>query len=372
MVTSAFRFNTAILLLGAFFFGPATVQAKTTGKMDVKPGMYKLKSGSKLPTKGPVVRIYTAGASTKYTHVGDTHKTRPVLVKYTASCSNKGKLTGGNVSIGDATVSINSGGGFSSKSVWVNVPYNAIAKIKPAKHCNKHAKTLSLQQSKPLEKIVQKGFVMKIPNVLEAKGVAFCTAAGLGKGDVAGDTTGGLGIFLDCAANPKARAPRGTTSTSKSKPKVPSKTTQIFKSAKLVAKTPNYVGKCPVGMKYTGSISASGKGKVEYQIMGDGGYKTPMKTMQFGKAGSKDFQWTRMVRQVDASKTLAMPGRKPDTDQIKGWMQLKVIYKVRNNIGSAKKSWKSKRQDFNIKCGTATPARVHTLPTQPAKPAVIQ
>ncbi|MEW5010492.1 MAG: hypothetical protein RPR28_09090 [Cycloclasticus sp.] len=364
MSISAFRFNATIMLLSICFFCTAAVQAKTTGKMDVKPGIYKLKSGSKLPTKGPVVRIYTEGASTKYSHVGDTHKTRPVLVKYTASCSNKGKLSGGDVSIGDEKVGIGSGG-FSSKSVWVNVPYSMIAKIKPVKRCNEHAKTLSLQQDKPLEKIVQKGFVMKIPNVLKAKGVAFCTAAGLGKGDVAGDTTGGLGVFLDCAGNPKARAPRGTTGTGKPKPKDPGKTSQIFKSAKLLTKMPSYIGKCPVGMKYTGSIRVTGKGKVEYQIIGDGGYKTPVKTMQFAKAGSKVFQWTRMVRQADHGKTLVMQGRTSDPKLIKGWMQLKVIYKVRNNFASAKKYWKSKRQNFSVQCGTATPSRVRILSNKP-------
>lgn len=374
MGVSRFNFCAIILLFTAGAFSAATVQAKTTGKMDVKPGTYKLKSGSKLPVKGPIVKVYTEGASTKYTHVGDTHKTRPVLVKYTASCSNKGKLTGGDVAIGTATTGIDSGDGFSSDSVWVNVPYSAIAKIKPTNHCNQHAKSLSLEQNKSLEKIIQKGFVMHIPNVLEAKGTAFCTAAGLGKGDVAGDTTGGLGIFVECVANPKARAPRGSasTSTGKPKPKDPGPTKQIFKTAKLAAETPSYVGKCPIGMKFKGSISATGKGKVEYQIIGDGDYKSPRKTMDFGKAGSKNFQWTRMVRQADPGSTLAMPGQKSDPNLIKGWMQLKVIYKIKNDIASAKQTWKSKRKHFSVKCGAEVPARMTTKPVtvSPAKKPV--
>lgn len=318
--------------------------------MKVKSGVYKMKTGSTLPTKGPIIKIYAEGSSTKYSHVANTHTTFPVLVKYTASCSNKGKLTGGSVAIGNAKTSIDSGSGFSSHSVWVNVPYSAIKKINPSEHCNTYAKTLSLEKNQPLEKIVQKGFTMKIPNVLSAKGTAYCTAAGLGKGDVASGSTDNLGVFLHCVANSKARSPRKTTKTTAPKPDT-GKTTTNFESAKLSVRKPNYIGKCPVGMKFDGTITANAKGKIEYQIIGDGNYSTPLKTLAFTKAGTKTFQWTRMVRKPDTSSQITMGGQAKDPNVIAGWMRLKVIYKLRNNIASTKKTWLSKRQNFRVTCG---------------------
>jgi len=331
-----------------------SAMAKSTGSMDVKAGVYKLKSGSKLPIKGPVVQVYAEGASTKYSHVANTHQTLPVLVKYTASCSNKGKISGGSVSIGDASKSIDSGDGFSSESLWVNVPYSTVSSVGPVKHCNNHAKTLSIQQDKTLEKIIQKGFVMKVPNVMSTKGTVFCNAAGLGKGDVDSDSADNLSVFLQCVANPKARAPRSSSSTKGSKPKPDvGDTTTNFKAANIRAKTPNYVGDCPASMIFDGSITAKAKGEIEYQIIGDGNYKTPVKTMKFNQAGSQNFQWTRMVRKPDVSSQLSVAGSKPSPNQIKGWMQLKVIYRLRNNIASTKKTWFSKQQKFSVTCGKA-------------------
>jgi hypothetical protein len=254
------------------------------------------------------------------------------------------------VAVGDATTSIDKGDGFSSESIWIKVPYSAIKKIDPIGHCNTNAKTLSLEKNKPLEKIIQKGFTMKIPNVLSAKGTAYCTAAGLGKGDVASGSTDGLGVYLQCMANPKARSPRKTTKTSKPKPDT-GETTTNFKSAKLSTKSPNYIGECPVGMKFDGTITASAKGKIEYQIIGDSNYSTPMKTMDFSKAGSKSFQWTRMVRKPDTRSQITMGGEAGNPNIINGWMQLKVVYKLRNNIASTKKTWFSKRQNFKVTCG---------------------
>lgn len=349
------RSTSSIALLG-WLFGiallvPQQALSKSTGKMNVEPGVYKIKTGTELPIKGPVIKVYTDGASTKYSHVASTHQTLPVLVKYTASCSNRGSISGGSVSIGDSSVDIDSGDGFSSDSLYINVPYSAVKKVDPAKHCNQHAKTLSLEKNKSLEKVVQKGFVMRVPNVLSAKGVNYCKAAGLGKGDVASDTTDNLGVYIQCVGNPKARAPRRSTSTRPASPKDPGVTKTNFKSATLKAATPAYVGDCPASMKFSGSITAKDKGEIQYQIIGDGNYSTPIKTMKFDKAGSKDFQWTRTVRKPDPSTQLATPGEKTNPNEIKGWMQLKVTYRIKNDMASAKKQWYSKKQNFKVTCG---------------------
>ncbi len=209
IVTGKRGFIAALVVAGVCVVPGAA--ANTAGKMNVEPGVYKLKPGSKLPLKGPVVRVYSEGSNTTYSRVAPPRKSLPVLVKYTASCSNKGRLGGGDIAIGEATASIRGGDRFRSKSVYVKVPYSAVAGINPAQHCNEHAKTLSLQRNKPLDKIVQKGFAVRIPDVLSARGTAYCTAGGLGKGDVASDTTDSLVIFLDCVANPKARGATGSS-----------------------------------------------------------------------------------------------------------------------------------------------------------------
>ncbi len=138
------RFFMSLLLLAIC----TNAVAKSTAKMDVKRQPYKLTQVDKkqgFPKNGPIIKVYSEGSSsTKYSHVANTHKKLPFMVKYTATCFNKGSQSGANLSSDQVTMSLNAKGGFASDVVYFKKPYNDIANVQPLKVCNDHAKTLSL------------------------------------------------------------------------------------------------------------------------------------------------------------------------------------------------------------------------------------
>ena len=354
-MTSSNRFSVLpLLILLSLIFSADNVLAKSNASMDVKKAKYikvtKPGYGPTYPTPGPVIEVYAEGSSAEYTHIANTHKPLKIHLGYTASCSNRGKLTGVTIKVGETSQSMGGGGGFKSNEPWIELPFSEFSAIKAKKLCNEQAKTLSLEKNLPLEKIVQKGFAMKLSNVVQASGTAYCKAAGLGKGGVKSDNAK-LDAWVVCKPNPKARKPRASKSTKTTKHTPdPGKATTNFKSASFKANKNKFSSKCPTSIVYTGNIQASGKGSIEYQWIGNSNYKSPVKTVKFNSAGKKEFKWTRSIKKPEKSKSRAVSAANTDPNKLKGWMALKVTYRIKNKMASAKKVWTSKKQDFEVNC----------------------
>ena len=236
-MTSFNRFFIKLSLVSlAIAIPQTTTLAKSNASMKVEQAKYTKVTdqgyGPTYPAGGPIYEVYAEGSSTKYTHEANTHKNRKVHLDYTASCSNKGKLSSIQLRVGETYISHSGGGGFKSGKYWLEIPYAEMPSINAKKYCNDQAKTYSLEKNIPLEKVVQKGFVMKLPGVFEAKGTAFCNAR-IGKGGVKSATTK-LDAWVVCKPNPKARKPRASTKTS-SKSSEPGQATTNFKNASFKA-----------------------------------------------------------------------------------------------------------------------------------------
>ena len=256
---------------------------------------------------------------------------------------------------GEAGSGSDKGGGFETGSAVVEVPYGKIAGLKPAQWCNNHLTTLSLEKKKSKQAIVKKGFTLYIPDVVEANGIVFCSHKIL-KGATDGDRAK-LGVWISCEPNPNAGRPTKKTATQKHQPDV-GETTTIFKSARLKAVSTRLVGDSPQRLQLTGSVVATGAGTVKVQMVGSGGFESPVRELKFTGAGTLEMNFTHYVRKKDPAKTLvAEVGGDPDT--INGWAVMKVWYTVRNNVARAQKLYTTPRLNYRVDFSPeARPARM--------------
>ncbi|MGS2722856.1 hypothetical protein ACVBEJ_03865 [Porticoccus sp. GXU_MW_L64] len=326
------------------------VQAGKNANLKLDQGVYKMAAkdpayGPRVPINGPVIKVYVESGTT-YSHVANTHKKLTFLTKYTASCSGKRKVSGVSVKLAGETASgSDKGGGFETGYAQIKVPYGGIAGLAPASWCNHHLKTLSLEHNRSKKDIVKKGFTLYMPDVAEAQGTVFCSHNIL-KGAVDGDSAK-LGVWVYCAANPNVDRPKPGTSTRPGKPDV-GETRHIFKSATLTAVDTTLVGKSPQRLQLVGNITAAGAGTIKAQLVGSGGFESPVRTFIFDKAGSQQMRFSHYVRQQDPGKTLSSAAGSGDASKKKGWVVMKVWYEVRNNIAKAQKQYTTPKLNYSV------------------------
>jgi len=327
--------------------------------LSLKEGPYKVsnkpspKYGKKLPVSGPIIKVY-AESGTTYSHNASKLDKIPFVTSYTASCTGTGKwkVSGVSVKIGDTTGSAgNVSGGFDTGTVVVKVPYNQLDGLQPVKWCNDELKTLSLENNVSKVDLVKSGFGLYVDDLVDTQGSLFCSRK-LSRGNVGG-AKAKMGVYVSCEPNKNAGRPKKTTKTGKPKPPSGGPATTIFKSAAISGPKSKIVGQCPEPVKFNASITAKDKGTIEYQFIGDHNYESVLKKMTFSKAGTQKTSWTRTIRQPDPAKQLSIGGATP-TSEIKGWMALKVIYKVKSGIASTKKTWISPKKNFTVDCRADT------------------
>lgn len=360
------------MLVAALLLVSSVALAGNNASLSLEQGVYKMsndrpKYGPSLPVNGPVIRVHAETGST-YSHVAGKLANVHFVTKYTASCTGNRYANSVQVKIGDTVASDSSpNDGFERGQVGIDIPYGDLAKttsLDPAGWCNDQAKTLSLEKNVSRGTIVENGFTMKVDDRVNARGTLFCTGKGLTRGDTDGDSAK-LDLWISCEPKPNAGRPKAAPrpGTGKPTPKPdPGKATTIFKRARLTGPSGTINGKCPHSLKYTARISSSGPGTVEYQFIGDHGYESPVKIMSFTKAQTKTSTWTRMARVPDAGSQIAAPGGGESAD-IEGWMALKVIHRLKNEMAYTKKTWTSPKKTFAVNC--VTPAKIGVI--QPKK-----
>lgn len=333
----------------SLLFVAGDAQAGKNASLKLGQGVYKIGGakpayGPKLPINGPVIKVY-AESGTHYSHVANTHKKLKFLTKYTASCSGKRKVSGLSVKIADEVGSgSDKGGGYETGYAVVEVPYGKLTGLKPAQWCNNHLTTLSLEKNQSKKAIVKKGFTLYIPDVVEARGTVFCSHKVL-RGSTSGDNAK-LGVWVSCEAKPNVDRPTRKTSTKKHQPDT-GKTTTIFKSATLAAASTRLEGKSPQQLQLTGKIAVTGAGTIRAQMVGSGGFETPVREFKFTGAGLQEMRFTHYVRKKDPGKTLAGSASQSG-DKVNGWVVLKVWYPVRNKIARAEKLYTTPKLNYSV------------------------
>ena len=79
---------------------------------------------------------------------------------------------------------------------------------------------------------------------------------------------------------------------------------------------PSYVGKCPVGLQFTGSITTSRAGYIQYRSITDDGTTSPTETLEFADAGTQ---------KISISSETIEPAAQDDGPSYEGWRRLEII-----------------------------------------------
>jgi hypothetical protein len=287
-------------------------------------------SGENIPLNGPVIHVFSKDGK-KYTTISNDNKNLKHASKVGGICGRRSqKFSGASVRVAGTEHSVGGTGSHAMKDHTESFQFAFtlpdIAR-KPAAACNFELDKRVAQGNKSRGYWMKRGFVVRYDNAYEATFAASCSG-GLSRGDFQSKKIK-TPVWIACAA---------TDVTSQSKPD--SKPARAAKSrarpmplkvtAKLAATKQGtiYAPKCPVTIRYTGSIWVSKpKTTVRYQIVGSG-WKSPERKITIAKTGSQEITgWTQYYREKesDRNRLTASTGgtAQPDAN---GTVRLKVKY----------------------------------------------
>jgi hypothetical protein len=295
--------------------------ATAGGNVKLKEAVYdqwtKPKLGDPLPVGGPVIHVYSEGGDA-FDFVGHTNQPVHFWGQFSGTCGRVYKISYLQFQVEGVVASVShpsSRGKYFSRYGSVEVPYDALVGFDAVRACNDKLKTLAAETGRSKRTLVADGFGIRFPNRIEGLASLQCTGRNNGDND-----TEKLDVWVECVGNPKSAEP--------DKPSmkvVPAKLTPFITDLSYEVDRPSWVGKCPVGLKFTGSISTSRAGTVKYRSVGHDGSTSPTYTLTFRSAGTKSVgTWGETISEPKASATLSAgsSGEGPDAS---GWRRLEIV-----------------------------------------------
>jgi hypothetical protein len=313
------------------------------------------KLGDALPVGGPVIRVFSEGGD-RFDFVGHTNEPVHFFGLLSGACPRINKISAleFKVAQSNAPVSHPDGrGAWFSRIGAIDVPHSELQTFDAVRACNDKLKTLAAETGRSKRDLVSQGFGIHYPDRIEGRAVLLCT----GRNNSDSDTEN-LDLWVDCVGNPKAGEPEAPTMKA-----IPAKLSPFITGLTYEVDRPSWVGKCPVGLKFTGSITTSRAGTVKYRTVGHDGSTSPTYTLTFGAAGTKDVgTWSETVAEPKASETLAAG---PDTKgpDVAGWRRLEIV----EPAGFAP----SPPVDYSVTCQDQ-PLKLQAAPVATPKPARIK
>jgi len=218
--------------------------------------------------------------------------------------------------------------------------------VDPIKVCNTElTKRLSENKDQTKYHVLGKGFTVDYAGAFSVKYRMYCRATGLGKTDYGSDSTL-VNARIRCAASDLAKD-KIPPSPARAK-MVPARQTSLVKSVQFEADPQSYQGKCPMGVKFNGSITANRAGTVNYQYTSHDGKKSPELTVKFNQAGTKSTRtWNRTLSQPDPGGRITGSSGGSKWDH-QGWYRLDIL---------DPKSNKSAKANYKVQCQAPTPSR---------------
>jgi len=339
-------------LLAALLACPSAALANKIQKLDISP----LEGFS----EAPVIEVYSTDG--EQWNAVDKTKAVKFKVKLNAECKFEGK--GNKAYDGDLIVT-----GFDiigdTEPADFLIPHSGTAEasfrfaggagqpVDPVKVCGTEL-TKRLSQDKDLTKyhVLAKGFSVDYAGAFEVKYRMYCRATGLGKTDLGSDTTL-VNARIHCAASDlaKARIPGPPPR----QPAKPARLSPLVKNVSFEANPATYQGKCPVGIQFNGSITATRPGTVKYRYVSHDNRNSPDFTLEFRAAGSRPTrEWHRTLGEPEAGGRLAAaPGESAWDHQ--GWYRLEVLEPP---------GVQSTTANYKVSCKAPAPARAATIKPQ--------
>jgi hypothetical protein len=276
------------------------------------------KRGDALPVGGPVIRLYSEGGD-RFDFVGHTNQPVRFNGVLSGACARVNKISYLQFKVANTTASVSHPGGrgaWFSRNGTVEVPHAKLQQFDAVRACNDKLKTLAAETGRSRAELVADGFGIRFPNWIEGRGILMCTGHNNSDSD-----SEKLDLWVECVGNPEAADP------GLPKMKVVKATLSPFiTNLSYQVDHPNYTGRCPVGLKFTGSITASRKGKVRYRTVAHDGSSSPTYTLTFDEASEKSIGvWGETLSQPDPSGTLAAAGGDDAGPDFSGWRRLEIV-----------------------------------------------
>lgn len=218
--------------------------------------------------------------------------------------------------------------------------------VDPIKVCNTElTKRLSENKDQTRYHVLSQGFTVDYAGAFNVKYRMYCRATGLGKTDYGSDSTL-VNARIRCAGSDLAKH-KIPEKPARAKA-APARQKSLVESVQFKADPQSYQGKCPTGIKFNGSITASRAGTVKYQYTSHDGKQSPELTVEFKQAGTESTRtWSRTLSEPETGGRITSSSSGSDWDH-QGWYRLDIL---------EPKSSKSATAEYKVRCQAPTPAR---------------
>ncbi len=315
----------------------------------------KPKLGDPLPIGGPVMQVFSEGGD-RFDFVGHTNKPIHFYGVLSGACPRVNKISVLEIKVARSNASVShpdGRGAWFSRIGEIGVPHAELEGFDAVGACNDKLKTLAAETGRSKSDLVSQGFGIHFPDQIEGRAVLLCT----GRNNSDSDTEQ-LDLWVDCVGNPTSAEPEEPTMKM-----VPAKLSPFITDLTYEVDRPNWVGKCPVGLKFTGSITTSRAGTVKYRTVAQDGGSSPTYTLVFGAAGTKTIgTWGETLAKPKPSDTLAA-GPETSGPDFAGWRRLEIV----EPAGFAP----SPPADYTVNCQEQT-MQLQAAPVATPKPARIK
>lgn len=337
--------------------------AAAGGITNHEPASYKMtkfgETGERIPLNGPVIHVFSTDGK-KYTSIANDNEKLTHASRVGGICDKRlQKFKSGSVTVAGQSHSVSGKGEHVMKTHTeaFDFPFTLpdISRS-PAAACNHELDKRVASGNKSRAHWFKRGFVVKYENAYEAKFEASCSG-GLGKGEFKSKTIR-TPVWIACAATEAASDPKPDSKPKPARKPKPepsrARPVPLKVTAKLEADNPGtiYSKKCPVRVKYSGSIYVSKPNtEVTYQIAGSD-WDSPERTITIAKPGFQEItSWTQYYREkeTDTGSFASSSEKTPDS---KGTVRL--------TVKAGGKTVRSKQIAYQVFCNSEKPMRLKT------------
>jgi len=266
------------------------------------------KLGDPLPVGGPVIRVSSEGGD-RFETIG--HRNEPVrfLGLLSGSCPMVNEISSLEFEVAEQRVSVphpDGQGAWFSRTGVVELSRNEPKGFHAVRECNDKLKMLAERTGRSRRELVSEGFGIRFRNWLEGRAILTCS----GRNNSSSDTAR-LDLWVQCGGKPTA----AELAPPPMKP-VYVRLPPLVADLTFEVDRPSYVGKCPVGLQFTGSITTSRAGYVQYRSITDDGTTSPTETLEFAGAGTQ---------KVFISSQSIEPAAQDVGPSYEGWRRLEIV-----------------------------------------------
>ncbi len=272
--------------------------------------------GDRLPVGGPVIRVYSEGGD-RFKFIGHTSEPVRFLGLLSGSCGKADVISSLRFEVAGQKVSLShpdGKGAWFSRTGVVELSRTEPQGFHAVRECNAKLKALADLTGRSRSELVADGFGIRFRNWIEGRATLTC-----GGRNNSESAAARLDIWVQCGGHPgpdEPIAPSGDP--------IPPELSPLVADLRFEVDHPSYVGKCPVGLQFTGSITTSRAGYVQYRSIADDGRTTPTDTLKFAGAGTQTIAiWNETFSESPSGSPAA--AAENDGSSYTGWRRLEII-----------------------------------------------